>query len=71
MINEKLQAELDDANRSTLDDDVVQLTGEIEKIKYQNESTIRSLEQEWIRNEEKIKELKAKAADTEHEFQKT
>ena len=71
--NEALRSEIDSNDKKAHDcsEDVAELTGEIEKMKNDNEATIRALEQERLKNEDTISELKKKAADTEHEFQKT
>lgn len=53
-----------------LEDESTGLTADIEKIKSTHEATIRGLEQDRARNESLISDLKKKAADTEHEFQK-
>ena len=50
---------------------ILNLTGEIEQIKQQNESSIRGLDQERVKNETVIADLKKQLFNTEHEFQKT
>jgi chromosome segregation ATPase len=70
--NEELKRKVEDNEESihSLHDESAGLSGDIEKIKSAHEATIRGLEQERARNEGMISDLKKKAADTEHEFQK-
>ena len=71
--NDTLRRQVDDNEHEIqiLGDDITALSGDLEKLKSTHESSIRTLETERTRNEKIIADLTKKAADTEHEFQKT